>query len=294
MNCPLAAISVSIRNSPSCIPLCLRLFFLYGSVAQLAERLPLNQFVASSTLVGAFKPVLSENGDVIMQGDSALLSDAHLANPSKRFMVVGRGGRIVVECQYPWPSMFIQGCDSSDLKNGSLLKAFVECFPEEPSCYLRGEGATLAESEQNCWAWYQRVVDGHEHIWDSRGREDGYGYCSTCHVGMSDVLPVTQKCALCDSNKVWGSAEDGRKLCAEHWFTIDILQLNRYAQSSRARFEKTASHFNRPYWTLTDEDKEIGERRTFEEEALSEDDICRAIGDVLRGLADAGTRGAEA
>jgi uncharacterized Zn finger protein (UPF0148 family) len=59
----------------------------------------------------------------------------------------------------------------------SRTTAFVECFPE--NSFIRGEGATLAEADDACWAKLQSYT-GCEHQWEVRGYRNGGGICKHC------------------------------------------------------------------------------------------------------------------
>lgn len=59
----------------------------------------------------------------------------------------------------------------------SYITAFVECFPE--NSFIRGEGATMAEADDACWAKLQSYT-GCEHQWEVRGYRNGGGICKHC------------------------------------------------------------------------------------------------------------------
>ena len=97
----------------------------------------------------------------------------------------------------PWPEdMFIQGGKSGLVfrKDGSTYTtAFVEASP--PGTFLRGEGATVAEAEGECWLKYQRYClcsdgTGEHGPFEPRKYRNGSGFCTKCGTWMSKVLPV--------------------------------------------------------------------------------------------------------
>jgi len=100
------------------------------------------------------------------------------------------------EARYPWPEdMFIQGGNgvvlARDKPEVLYRTKFVEAFPE--GTFLRGEGDTLAEAEDKCWAKYQKIVQCPTHPdhgpFERRHYRNGSGYCIHCGSWFSKVLP---------------------------------------------------------------------------------------------------------
>lgn len=96
--------------------------------------------------------------------------------------------------QYPWPDgMFIQGGTSGVVfrKGEPYRTAFVEAFPV--GTFLRGEGKTVAEAEDACWAQYQRLTRCPAHPehgpFEARDYTNGSGFCTRCGGWFSKVLP---------------------------------------------------------------------------------------------------------
>jgi hypothetical protein len=97
--------------------------------------------------------------------------------------------------QYPWPAdMFLQGGTRGVVFRGDgepYRTAFVEAFP--PGTFLRGEGRTVAEAEDACWAQYQRIAQCPAHPehgpFEARGYTNGAGFCTQCGSWFSKVLP---------------------------------------------------------------------------------------------------------
>lgn len=108
------------------------------------------------------------------------------------------------ETQYPWPpSVFLQGGTSGVVfrKDWSTYQtAFVEAAPA--GTFLRGEGATVAEAEADCWEQYLRYVHcdndrtkpPYGQPWhgpyERRQYTNGSGFCTRCGIWMNRVLPV--------------------------------------------------------------------------------------------------------
>ncbi len=96
--------------------------------------------------------------------------------------------------QFPWPDdCKIQGGSSGIVfsKTKDTYKtAFFEAFPKNPSTFLRGEGATIAEAEENCWKQYE-VMTGCSHSsgFERRKYRNGSGFCVDCGTWFSNVFP---------------------------------------------------------------------------------------------------------
>jgi hypothetical protein len=95
-----------------------------------------------------------------------------------------------VEAQRPWPDdVYIQG------GGGNRRPAFVEVSTS--SSFIRGEGVTMYDAEDDAWAKYQRVLTcarGGEHgPYEARHYENGCGFCAKCGVWFSDVLPKSAR-----------------------------------------------------------------------------------------------------
>jgi hypothetical protein len=120
-------------------------------------------------------------------------------------------------CQKPWDEdMFVQ-CGGSGLvlqKNGNYKTAFFEAFPKKPSCFLRGEGATIEEAEAACWEKYQKVITC-EHEMERRNRRDGYGYCKHCSYS-SLVFEPLDKCCKCGVPTRYTTDYKGKHYCKKH------------------------------------------------------------------------------
>ena len=96
-----------------------------------------------------------------------------------RGRVITRTGEMA---RHPWPgSCFIQGGHGTVPGSGGqpYQTAFVEVFPG--TTFLRGEGATIAEAEDDCWQQYQMLCGcPHDQGWDRREYCNGSAYCAGC------------------------------------------------------------------------------------------------------------------
>lgn len=110
--------------------------------------------------------------------------------------------RIQVKSQYEWPAdCYLQGGTNGlvIVRNGKNYgTAFVEAFPGDT--FIRGEGATVAEAETNCWNKYQSKVNCPSHEWETRGYKNGAGFCKKCNAFQSKVFTGEQlgfHCSVC-------------------------------------------------------------------------------------------------
>jgi len=102
--------------------------------------------------------------------------------------------------------------------SGNYTTAFFEAFPRQPSCFIRGEGATVEEAEQQAWEQWQKI-QGCEHEMERRNRKDGYGYCKHCSYSAMVFEPLT-KCCKCgeptnytyDTKKQWYCKKHSRNM----------------------------------------------------------------------------------
>ena len=96
----------------------------------------------------------------------------------------------------------------------TYITAFFEAFPKNPSCFLRGEGKTIEEAEEECWKKYQKVVTC-DHEMERRDRTDGYGYCKKCSYSHMVFQPLT-KCCKCGKPTAYSKDYKGRYYCEKH------------------------------------------------------------------------------
>jgi len=80
-------------------------------------------------------------------------------------------------------------------KKGNYTTAFFEAFPRTPKCFIRGEGTTVEEAEQQAWEKWQKIQTC-THEMERRDRTDGYAYCKHCAYSNMVFEPLT-KCCKC-------------------------------------------------------------------------------------------------
>ncbi len=101
-----------------------------------------------------------------------------------------------------WPDdCMLQWGDSGAVfpKNGKpYTTAFFEAFPKTPSTFIRGEGKTVEEAEQDAKQQFDKILACKEHEFEKRHYENGGGMCKHCELFRSDVFEPTpewiQKC----------------------------------------------------------------------------------------------------
>lgn len=102
-------------------------------------------------------------------------------------------------CAHPWADECkVQGGEMGIVltKSGIYETAFFEAFPRNPRTYIRGEGRTVAESEESCWKQYQRYLACPSHEYEDRGHRNGVGICKYCGMPGFDVIPGPP-CCIC-------------------------------------------------------------------------------------------------
>lgn len=95
--------------------------------------------------------------------------------------------------RHPWPAdVFVQGGSKGVVfvRDGQNYRtAFVEAFPA--GTFLRGEGETVADAEDACWAKYVRFTQcdggGQHGPYEPRHYTNGAGFCSKCGTWFMNV-----------------------------------------------------------------------------------------------------------
>jgi hypothetical protein len=92
--------------------------------------------------------------------------------------------------RHPWPDgCHVQGGTAGVVfaAGGTYRTAFVEAFPA--GTFLRGEGATVADAEDACWAKYQALAGcPHDQGFDRRDYVNGCGFCRRCGTWFSQEV----------------------------------------------------------------------------------------------------------
>lgn len=135
--------------------------------------------------------------------------------------------------------------------------AFFEAFPKNPSCFIRGEGATVEEAEEKAFLKWEKIQNCKDHAFDRRGRTDGYCYCTKCPLSGTFLLPTTV-CVVCNTPSSRYIDKNKIQYCLHHYYELppeqiigdeDRLlgyskeeQLQHYIEDSK--LFRTIKHFN--------------------------------------------------
>lgn len=133
-------------------------------------------------------------------------------------------------CAHEWPDdCKLQGGDMGLVftKDGSYETAFFEAFPRNPRTFIRGEGKTVAEAEESCWAQYQRYLACPAHEYEAQGYRNGVGICKHCGMAGFDVIPGPP-CCICgtptwherDKNNIYYCEAHERDMPLSSWSDV--------------------------------------------------------------------------
>ena len=170
------------------------------------------------------------------------------------------GSKSPFECRHPWPAdvgiqcgtnglvltspgalaaamsdpevaavVAVGALTSTSSPDSYIIPAFFEAFPTEPSCFLRGEGETLADAEEQCWLEYQKIMACGAHEFERRGRRDGYGFCKKCGMGSMFAEPL-DTCSVCGKPTNYITDSRGVFFCEEHITDIPLEFRNRIVE----------------------------------------------------------------
>lgn len=131
------------------------------------------------------------------------------------------GDRPRIAATKPWPKdLYLQGGENGLVVvrgEGSYRTAFVECFPKDDTVgFIRGEGTTVLEAEEDCWNNYQKAISC-KHEWEARDYQNGGGICKHCgQFGAKVFTPedLGLYCRQCDTPTYWHHDKEGW-LCKE-------------------------------------------------------------------------------
>lgn len=119
------------------------------------------------------------------------------------------------ETKNEWDCFCQGGTDGCVLsESGNYQTAFFEAFPRNPSCFVRGEGVTVADAEQQAWAKWQKIQTCN-HEMERRQRTDGYAYCKHCSYSAMVFEPLT-KCCICHKPTAYTQDSKGNSYCKKH------------------------------------------------------------------------------
>lgn len=129
-------------------------------------------------------------------------------------------------CQHSWPDGCRLQCGDQGIvftATGSYSTAYFEAFP--PDTFIRGEGTTIADAEQDAFAQYQRQLQCSAHMYERGTYRNGYGICKYCGRGALVFTPL-EHCSVCQEPTYFLQAPDGRWYCAAHEDQVPLEELS--------------------------------------------------------------------
>ncbi len=151
------------------------------------------------------------------------------------------------DCLQDWPeSTYLQCSDKGIVigKGGNYTTAFFEAFPKNPSTFIRGEGATIADAELVAFNKYQKILSCPKHEYQQKKNSE-HGVCVHCNLSTSNIFPPTHSCVVCGKEHVNYFNIKDEMLCQTHFMEqheelmkgYDIADLKVY-QGYESLYEK--------------------------------------------------------
>lgn len=122
-------------------------------------------------------------------------------------------------CANPWPADCKVQCGDKGLvfgKTKNYTTAFFEAFPKDPDTFIRGEGNTILEAENQAWEKFQRQASCENHEFERRGYKNGVGFCKHCGLYKSSAFEPSEKCYVCEKPTFYIADKQGNFYCEEH------------------------------------------------------------------------------
>lgn len=98
--------------------------------------------------------------------------------------------RDTYDLKYDWPDdCFIQGGSSGVVvsSKGNYETHYIEAFPTNPSCFLRGEGKSFDEAEKKVYEQFIKIINCKKHNFiKMKNYKNGMGKCENC--GLTKVV----------------------------------------------------------------------------------------------------------
>jgi len=108
--------------------------------------------------------------------------------------------------------------DKEKKEDGFYRTAFFEAFPhtEKVDTFLRGEGKSIEEAEEDAWKQYQNFENCLKHEFDRRDRTGGEAWCIHCNMFKSEAFEPLTKCCICQLPTTQASDIEKNYYCPEH------------------------------------------------------------------------------
>lgn len=123
------------------------------------------------------------------------------------------------QCRKEWPDDCSVQCGGRGIvgtSTGVYETAFFEASPKDPSTFIRGEGKSILDAEEDAWNRYQRILACPEHEYQRHGAGSEHGICIHCQLFSSHVFPPVYSCKCCGKNEV-ALEHEGHHFCLTHY-----------------------------------------------------------------------------
>ncbi len=116
--------------------------------------------------------------------------------------------------------------------------AFFEAFPRNPNTFIRGEGKTVEEAENECWKTYQAYFECDHPSFEPRDYENGSGFCTKCGLWFSGVIKPIHPCQVC-GKLTWDTKDkDGDFWCEDHYRQMPVEKMTETQKKFRKMLEE--------------------------------------------------------
>lgn len=167
--------------------------------------------------------------------------------PNKTLVKMSSSNEYVAK--YNWGKTFIQGGDSGIVlgKASSYNTAFIEVFPTigEHSTFIRGEGKTVREAEENAMLKVKRTESCSQHIFTRKvngtHRTDGCGVCTECGLFSSNALDPETICFMC--NKPSKKDFKDKHVCLSDYYSLSLDEVIKEETDRQAGYRKEYKNF---------------------------------------------------
>lgn len=131
------------------------------------------------------------------------------------------------ECKFSWPEeCFVQCGDKGivltrqEQTDGShaYRTAFFEAFPRNPDTFIRGEGESIEEAEDDAYKQYLHFSNCLDHEYERRDYTNGAGFCIHCGMFKGKAFePIRVPCVICSQPTRFMSDKEGNYYGIECW-----------------------------------------------------------------------------
>jgi len=118
-------------------------------------------------------------------------------------------------------------------KNTSYTTAFFEAFPRNPDTFIRGEGTTIEEAEDNAFSKFEKYSACDHPEFEKRDYKNGYGFCVKCGMGSSGAFEPEYKCRICGQPTYYTFDKHDQPYCEDHASEIAWEDLPKSIQALR-------------------------------------------------------------